>query len=121
MAGEPPLSAGRGWAKDVVFWPQADPSVPAPSGSDTLKLWRLPPSLGHFVSEASLVPPWRTIVEMSSTLNASLPRPILPGPSPPTGPSPHPHGLGAKITLESLLLVDSFSLYKYIIYIIYYF
>ena len=54
---EPPLSVGRGWAKDVVIWPQAGPSVPTPHGSDAIKLWWPPSSLVHFVSEASLMPP----------------------------------------------------------------
>lgn len=93
------------------------PRVPDRLGSDIIKLWWLPSF--WFILPLRPHATVANIVEMSSTLNMSLPLPALPVLSPPTGPFPHPHGLGAKITLESLLLVDSFSLHKYIIYILY--
>lgn len=86
---EPPLSAGRGWAKNDVIGPQARPQCPQPAWLRHYKTVVASFLLGLSYIRG-LVPPWRTIVETSSTLNMSLPFLSCQPLHPPQTPSPTP-------------------------------
>lgn len=81
-----PLSHGRGRAKDGVIWPQARLPCPQPAW---LKHETVVASFLLGLSRfRGLIPLSRTIVEMSSTLNMSLPLPCpAQSPHPPHVPS----------------------------------